>query len=74
VPLQSRFFIVELEPYIYDQFYEITVHLSDNDFTRLIADDARWNTSTNLRDGMRIGKLARSEVDVNFLIEKFLRH
>jgi ATP-dependent Lon protease len=26
-PLQSRFFIVTLEPYIYEQFYEITVRL-----------------------------------------------
>jgi Holliday junction DNA helicase RuvB len=26
-PLQSRFFIVELDPYLYEQFYEITVHL-----------------------------------------------
>jgi holliday junction DNA helicase RuvB len=72
-PLQSRFFIVELEPYTYEQFYEITVHLLDKDFARIIA-DAVWNRSRNLRDCVRIGKLARSEEDVNFLVEKFLRH
>jgi MoxR-like ATPase len=72
-PLQSRFFIVELEPYTYEQFYEITVHLLDKDFARIIA-DAVWNTSRNLRDCVRIGKLARSEEDVNFLVQKFLRH
>src|SRR5206468_5465975 len=26
-PLQSRFFVVELAPYTYQQFYEISVHL-----------------------------------------------
>ena len=72
-PLQSRFFIVELEPYTYEQFYEITVHLLDKDFARIIA-DAVWNTSRNLRDCVRIGKLVRSDEDVNFLVEKFLCH
>ena len=72
-PLQSRFFIVELEPYTYEQFYTIAVQLLDKDFARIIA-DAVWNTSRNLRDCVRIGKLARSEEDVNFLVEKFLRH
>lgn len=37
-PLQSRFFIVELEPYTYEEFYEITVNLLDKDFARIIAD------------------------------------
>ena len=72
-PLQSRFFIVELEPYTYEQFYEITVHLLDKDFVRIIA-HAVWNTSRNLRDCVRIGKLARSEEDVNFLVRKFVHH
>jgi MoxR-like ATPase len=72
-PLQSRFFIVDLEPYTYEQFYEITVHLLDKDFARVVA-DAVWNTSRNLRDCVRIGKLARSGEDVIFLIEKFFRH
>lgn len=70
-PLQSRFFIVELEPYTYEQFYEITLRLLDEDFARIIA-DAVWNTSRNLRDCVKIGKLARSESDVNFLVEKFV--
>jgi holliday junction DNA helicase RuvB len=72
-PLQSRFFIVELEPYTYEQFYVITMHLLDKDIARIVA-DAVWNTSRNLRDCVRIGKLARSGEDVIFLIEKFLRH
>ena len=72
-PLQTRFFIVELEPYTYEQFYEITLRLLDEDFARNIAERV-WNTSKNLRDCVRIGKLARSEEDVILLIEKFLRH
>ena len=72
-PLQSRFFIIELESYTYEEFYEITLHLLDMDFARIIA-DAVWNTSKNLRDSVRIGKLARSEEDVNFLLDKFLHH
>jgi holliday junction DNA helicase RuvB len=69
-PLQSRFLIIELEPYTYEEFYEITVHWLDKDFARIIA-DAVWNTSRNLRDCIRIGKFTRSEEDVNFLVEKF---
>ena len=52
--------------------YEITVQLLDNDFARIIA-DAVWNKSRNLRDCVRSGK-ARSEEDVNFLVQKFLLH
>jgi hypothetical protein len=72
-PLQSRFFIVELEQYTYEQFYEITLRLLDTrqEITRIIA-DAVWNTSRNLRDCVRIGKLETSKEDVNFLVEKFL--
>ena len=49
------------------------MHLLDKDFARIIADAVR-NTSGNLRDCVRIGKLVRSEEDVNFLVEKFLCH
>jgi Holliday junction DNA helicase RuvB len=72
-PLQSRFFIVELESYTYERFYEITLRLLDTqqEIAQIIA-DAVWNTSRNLRDCAKIGKLARSQEDVNFLVEKFL--
>ena len=72
-PLLSRFFVVELDQYTYEQFHEITLRLLsvEQEFARIIA-DAVWNTSKNLRDCVSIGKLARSEEDVNFLIDKFL--
>ena len=36
-PLLSRFFVVELDQYTYEQFHEITFHLLDKDFARIIA-------------------------------------
>jgi len=67
--LLSRFFVVELEPNTYDQFYEITLRLlHDQEKIAPTIVGAVWNTSKNMRDCVRIGKLARSEEDVNFLI------
>jgi Holliday junction DNA helicase RuvB len=68
--LQSRFFIVDMESYKYEQCYKITLRLLDTrqEIARSIA-DVEWNTSRNLRDCVRIGKLARSEEDVKFLLE-----
>jgi len=40
----------------------------DHHIDRIIA-DAVWNTSSNLRDCMRIGRLAQPEEDVKFLLE-----
>jgi len=72
-PLQSRFFLVEIESYTYEQFSDITGRLlTRHDINQIVA-DAVWNTSRNLRDCVRIGKLARSEEDVNLLVDKFLR-
>src|SRR5262249_29287201 len=71
--LRSRFFVVELKPYTYDQFYEITVHLlHDRVKVAPTIADAVWNKSKNLRDCVRIGKLAKSNEDVNFLVDKFI--
>jgi MoxR-like ATPase len=67
-PLLSRLFVAEPEPYTYQQFYEITLRLLNKQekIAPTIA-EAIWNTSRNIRDCMRIGNLARSEKDVNFL-------
>jgi Holliday junction resolvasome RuvABC ATP-dependent DNA helicase subunit len=63
-PLQSRFFIVKLEPYNYEQFLEITNelllhHKVEGDVASMIA-NAVWNKSRDMRDCIRIGKLAKS--------------
>ena len=75
-PLKSRFFIVKLEPYTYEQFLEITNellshHKIDGEVANVIS-DAVWNKSQDIRDCIRIGKLAKSIQDVSFIIETFL--
>jgi replication-associated recombination protein RarA len=78
-PLQSRFFIVHLEPYTYEQFYEITVsvltsdqHSVDKEIANATA-DAVWSTSSrNIRDCVRVAKMAKSVEDVNWLVNAFL--
>ena len=69
-PLQSRFFFVELKPYTYEQFYQITMRILHNhtNVAPLIA-DAVWNKSRNIRDCVRIGQLATTEEDVKFLLQ-----
>jgi replication-associated recombination protein RarA len=77
-PLQSRFFIVHLEPYTYEQFYEITVrvltsdqHSVDEEIAKATA-DAVWSTTQNIRDCVRVAKMAKSVEDVKWLVKSFL--
>jgi Holliday junction DNA helicase RuvB len=67
--LLSRFFVVDLKPYTCDEFHQITARLLHHQgkVAPAIADSV-WNTTKNIRDCIRIGKLAKSEEDVNFLI------
>ena len=69
---QSRFFIVELEPYTYEQFFEITRQLLshqkiEREVANLIA-RAVWARSQDMRDCIKIGSMARTMEDVDFLI------
>ena len=71
-PLQSRFFIVELEPYTYEQFFEITRHLLshqkiEREVANLIA-SAVWARSQDMRDCIKIGSMAKTMEDVDLLI------
>jgi replication-associated recombination protein RarA len=83
LPLQSRFFIVRLEPYTYEQFSDITVRLltasnqhNVNEEIAKATTDAVWNTSTarNIRDCVRVAKMAKSVEDVNWLVNAFLKN
>ena len=72
---QSRFFIIELEPYTYEQFREITNELLlrrkvGGDIAGFIA-TAVWNKSRDIRDCVRIGAMAKSIDDVRFLVDSF---
>jgi Holliday junction DNA helicase RuvB len=78
-PLQSRFFVVELAPYTYEQFYQISVHLLTQghkvsiDIAKNISDKV-WANSRNIRDCVRIGRLAKSVDDIQFLVGTFLNY
>ena len=73
-PLKSRFFITELEPYSYEQFYQITTRLliKQHNVKEEIAKATAhmvWNKmrSRNIRDCVRIGRMAKSVQDVDFI-------
>jgi MoxR-like ATPase len=75
-PLQSRFFIVEVEPYTYEQFCEITEELLvrriEEGLASIIA-EAVWKKSQDIRDCVKIGTMAKSYGDVEFLLSNFLK-
>ena len=76
-PLQSRFFVVKLQAYTYEQFYRILLGLltsNQYDVDEEIANattDAVWRTSRNIRDAIKIAKMAKSLEDVNWLVTTF---
>ena len=80
-PLKSRFFIIELEPYNYEQFCQITVSLLINQHKvkKEIANATAyvvWNKmrSRNVRDCVRIGRMAKSIEDINFIVNTLRRY
>jgi Holliday junction resolvasome RuvABC ATP-dependent DNA helicase subunit len=76
-PLQYRFFIIEMEPYSYEQFRYIAEKLLlrqkvNTDIASIIA-DAIWNKSQDIRDCVGIGALAKTVEDVKFIVDNFLK-
>lgn len=79
--MQSRFFIVKLQHYTYDQFYEITLRLLtsnryniDEEIAKATA-EAVWRTSKNIRDAIKIARMTKAVEDVDWLVTNFLdRH
>ncbi len=70
-PLLSRFFIVELEPYTYEEFLEITKqllprHKVEQEVAAFIA-RAVWAKSRDIRDCIKIGNMAKNILDAQFL-------
>jgi Holliday junction DNA helicase RuvB len=77
-PLRSRFFIVNLQSYTYEQFYEITVRLLtsnqynvDEEIAKATT-EAVWRTSRNIRDSIKVAVMANSMGDVEFVCNTFL--
>jgi Holliday junction DNA helicase RuvB len=79
-PLQSRFFIVKLQAYTCEQFYEITLKLLSSNRCNVDEEIAKataravWDSSRNLRDCLRIGGIARSTEDASWLSFTFLKN
>lgn len=75
-PLQSRFFIVKLKPYTYEQFIETTeellAHRIEEGLASIIA-EAVWKKSQDIRDCVKIGTMAKSYGDVEFILSNFLK-
>jgi holliday junction DNA helicase RuvB len=74
-PLQSRFFIVELDPYAYEQFCDITEKLLlrqkiDERVANVIADTV-WDKSQDIRDCVKIGTIGKTTTDVEFIVDTF---
>jgi replication-associated recombination protein RarA len=79
LPLQSRFFVVNLERYTYGQFYQITVELltKQHKVKEEIAEataNTIWDKSANVRDCVKIDRMARSLEDVIFIVDNFMMH
>ena len=75
--LQSRFFIVKLEPYTREQFCDITKQLlsrgkKEGEVASVIA-EAVWNTSQDIRDCVKIGAIAKSTEDISFVLDTFVK-
>ena len=77
--LKSRFFIVQLQAYTCEQFYKITTglltsnrHNVEEEIAKATA-EAVWNTSRNIRDSLKIARMAKSTEDVNWLQSAFLK-
>lgn len=78
LPLQSRFFILKLQAYTYEQFYQITVKLLTSSRYKVSEEIAKatadtvWNTSRNIRESIRIARISKSVEDVNWFTITFL--
>ncbi len=78
VQLLSRFLVVELEQYTYEQFCDITVQLlSNSKIEKGVASaiaNAVWTKSQDIRDCVKIGSMAKNISDVEFLVDNFFGH
>ena len=80
-PLISRFFPIKFKPYTYEQFYEITVKLLERqnineEIAKATANAVVWKRikSGDIRNCVRIARMAKSIHDINFITETFLKY
>jgi replication-associated recombination protein RarA len=78
--LESRFIVLQLDEYTHDQFLQIatrllakTYHLNEGLSTTIA--DAIWSSgSKDVRDLLKVGKLARSPEDVEWIVRTVQRY
>ena len=79
-PLLSRFMVLHFKQYKFENFHEITVHMLSNEgISRDISSEVAscvWTKlkSKDIRDCMKIGRIARNKEDVNWIIQTILRY
>ena len=80
-PLRSRFIELHLDEYSYEEFVEIARRLLKNRYHLDTDSSVRiaysvWNRmqSKDIRDVVNIGKLAKSSVDINWLVDIQLKY
>src|SRR6266581_8255692 len=72
--LKYRFIVIKLEEYTYDQFLGIAKHLLTKTYnmteimSSMIADTIWSSGSKDIRDLLKVGKLARSPEDVEWVV------
>ena len=78
--LKSRFIVLQLEEYTYDQFLQIAKHLltktySMNEGLSTTIAEAIWKSgSTDVRDLLKVGKLVRCPEDVEWIVRTVQRY
>jgi len=78
--LKSRFIVLQLEEYTYDQFLGIAKHLlakiyGMNEVISATIADAIWNSgSKDVRDLLKVGKLAKTPEDVEWVVRTLQRY
>jgi Holliday junction DNA helicase RuvB len=78
--LLSRFMVIELEKYSYEEFKDISVQLLVNseevdfDFANTIAEEVYRNfKNPNIRDIIKIGRIARNRNDVLMIVRRVMK-
>jgi Holliday junction DNA helicase RuvB len=77
---RSRFIVLQLEEYTYDQFLEIAKHLLAKKYgmnevlSTMIAHSIWSSGSKDVRDLLKVGKLAKSPEDVEWVVRTLQRY
>jgi Holliday junction DNA helicase RuvB len=81
--LLSRFMVIELEKYSYEEFKDISVQLLVNsqeegvefDLANIIAEEVYKNfKNSNIRDVIKIGRIARNRDDVLMIVKRLMKN